>query len=298
METKSAQVDLTMDAAWYSKFTERVTRVGTTPKQVCDVLDESEQVRGFDDADAMEAGEVRFTAILLLQPPVLEQRLIVLRSSEYRMTTLLNAAGETLLVSRASADGRRFDIYMSRDGRPVLQPRAFLARSTPPEPEPAFTLMASDSERNDWALISLQCEGCAWRGRRQCGARHIMRTRHYLEAVGAGQAFCMDVLFPRRAATGMPADFCQSCSCEVASWCKELTSRRPKWNLKHKSLSLDFRGRATRASAKNFQLESMSCKRPLFLYGKVDDDKFVLDYCAPLGTVQAFAAALSVSHWQ
>merc|ERR1740129_1315042 len=197
----------------------------------------------------------------------------------------------------AAVDGSRFDIYVSHDGSPPLVTKSLFARAAPSEPEPTFTLMASDGERNDWALISLQCERCASRGRRRCGMRHMMYTRHYLEPVGAGQAFCMDVLFPTRGESGDRAVVCQNCGDSAASWSAELTSRRPKWNTKHKSLSLDFRGRATMASAKNFQLESSAAPRtPLLLFGKVGAQKFVLDYCSPLGMVQAYAASLSVSH--
>lgn len=293
-----------MDLEWYSKFTDKVEKVSPGPSALRDEPAEKlGKERAFDEAEAMEAGEARCTIFTVLQPPVAEQRLVVVRSVEQRVSTLLNAAGETLLMSRAAEDGLRFDIYVSHDGAPPLVARSLFARSAPPEPAPTFTLMASDGERNDWALISLQCERCSSNGKRRCGVRHMMRARHYLEPVGAGQAFCMDVLFPMRIESGARAVFCQSCGCGGSAangrWSPELTSRRPKWNTKHKSLSLDFRGRATMASAKNFQLESTaSPRKPLFLYGKVADNKFVLDYSAPLGMVQAFAAALSVSHWQ
>jgi hypothetical protein len=211
----------------------------------------------------------------------------------------VNDAGETLLMSRATEDGCRFDIFVSHDRAPPLASKSSFGRAPTPEPEPTFALVASDRERNDWVLISLKCDRCASRGRRRCGMRHIARMKHYLEPVGAGQAFCMDVMFPMSSADGSRDVFCEQCGDGSASWSSELSSRRPKWNLKHKSLSLDFRGRATMASAKNFQLESTSAlRKPLFLYGKVAEQRFVLDYCSPLGMVQAFAAALSVSHWQ
>merc|ERR1719277_1213961 len=143
-------------------------------------------------------------------------------------------------MSKAAEDGCRFDIYLSHDGSPPLVAKSLFSRTAPPEPQPTFALVASDDERNDWALISLQCERCASRGRRRCGMRHLMRTRHYLEPVGAGQAFCMDVLFPTRVASGARACFCQDCGSgdgqATAPWATELTSRRPKWNTKHKSL--------------------------------------------------------------
>merc|ERR1712147_297828 len=122
-------------------------------------------------------------------------------------------------MSKATPDGNRFDIYMSRDGAPPLVSRSFFGKGAPTEPEPSFTLMASDSERNQWALASLQCESCA------------------------SQAFCMDVFFPAQD-RGVHCVVCGTCGGADASWNQELTSRRPKWNIKNKSLSLDFRGRA------------------------------------------------------
>jgi len=291
METKAAGQDM----RWYAKFTEKVGRGGVDPKQVGDVPDEK-KLRGFDEAEAMEAGEARCTTLLVARPPLAEQRLVVVRSPEQRITSLVDAAGATLLMSKASEDGCRFDIFVSQTGAPPLVSKSLFNRAV--VPEPSFCLVSSDTERNDWVLISHKCERCASRGRRRCGMRHITRMRHYLEPVGAGQAFCMDVLFPTSAEDATRAVFCDVCGDASASWSSALTSRRPKWNLKHKSLSLDFRGRATMASAKNFQLESCSSRKPLFLYGKVAEQKFVLDYCFPLGMVQAYAAALSVSHWQ
>jgi len=51
METKAAGQDM----RWYAKFTEKVGRGGVDPKQVGDVPDGKEHVRGFDEAEAMEA---------------------------------------------------------------------------------------------------------------------------------------------------------------------------------------------------------------------------------------------------
>jgi len=297
MEKKAAMVDMRSDTTWSSQLADKISSIGSKSKEAGDVLDGEEQ--GYDAADAMEAGQVRFTSILAMQPAAVEQRLVVIRSREQLVSTLQNAAGEVLLMSKAAADGNRFDIYLSRDGAPPLVSRSFFGKGAPVEPQPSFTLMASDSERNQWALASLQCERCASHGRRRCGTSQVMCVRHYLEPVGAGQAFCMDVFFPAKQDRGVQCEICGTCSGAEAAWTQALTSRRPKWNIKNKSLSLDFRGRAKLASAKNFQLENASLSQKAFLlYGKVSEDKFVLDYSSPMGMVQAFAAALSVAHWQ
>lgn len=285
--------------AWCSQLADKLSSIGSKSKQIGDELDGEEQRPGFDAIEAMEAGQVRFTSILALQPAAAEQRLVVTRSREQLVSTLQNAAGEVLLMSKAAANGNRFDIYLSRDGAPPLVSRTFFGKGAPTEPEPSFTMIASDSERNQWALASLQCESCASHGRRRCGTRQVMCVRHYLEPVGAGQAFCMDVFFPAMQDRGVGCVVCGACGGADAAWTQELSSRRPKWNIKNKSLSLDFRGRAKLASAKNFQLENPSLSQKAFLlFGKVSEDKFVLDYSSPMGMVQAFAAALSVTHWQ
>merc|ERR1712039_56911 len=73
-----------------------------------------------------------------------------------------------------------------------------------------------------------------------------------------------------------------------------LESRQPRWSPRLNTLVLDFFGRATRASAKNVQLEVAGRVRdlkekPEFLHGKVGDNTFVLDYKHPLSMVQVFA---------
>jgi hypothetical protein len=64
-----------------------------------------------------------------------------------------------------------------------------------------------------------------------------------------------------------------------------------------KALALDFRGRCTKASVKNFQLENEDGD-VVMLYGKIEDHLFVLDVKSPLSMVQAFAASLTSSQWK
>lgn len=294
MEAKAA----VQDFRWYAGLVEKVVKVTDKAKLTSDAADSEEHARGFDAAEAMEVGEARCLAFLVSQRQPVEQRLFVVRSPQQRTTCLVNAAGEALLMSAASEDGCRFSIFVSHDGTPPLASKSYFGRAD--MPEPAFALVASDRERNDWVLEAMKCERCTALGRRRCGSGRIARMRHYSEPVGAGAAFCMDVQFPASAGDGSRAVFCDVCGDPSTCWSSELTSRRPNWNMKHKTLSLDFRGRATMASAKNFQLDTLGSDRKAsdFLYGKVAEQKFVLDYCSPLSMVQAYAAALSVSHWQ
>lgn len=280
------------DVAWCGNLGERIRGKAARP------VPAEEDVSEF--ADAMEMGIVQ--GIPSCVQPSLgefeEHRLVVQRSLDQNSFSLLNDAGQTLLMAKASSDGCCFDISL-----PLTDERkSFLGVGTQPQPaHPSFTLIANNRERKDWALVSLRCEGCRAQGRQRCGHSVMARMFQYIESVGPGQAFCMDMELPPLREDGSRENMCEVCNAHCGNWSMEITSRRPRWNAKHKSLSLDFRGRVSMASAKNFQLESpftMSQGSSLLLFGKVAEQKFVLDYRAPLGRVQAFAAVLSTTHWQ
>lgn len=289
------------DLAWYSMVGAAVKGMSPTsgrdhglvhPEGVGNVPDEPRQWRGFEFADALEQGLASGLPSTYTEPPsevegpsgsvAKEQRLVLQRSQNRLNYSLLDDAGRTLLVAKSSCEGLRFDVAGTQDG-------------------PDFALVATSAARDRWMLTSIRCDRCETRGRRQCGSRELLRLHHYVESVGEGQAFCMDVELPMREEDGSRAVLCEICrdGQGTAQWSTELTVRRPKWNPKHKSLTLDFHGRCSMASAKNFQLEDPSNPgKTKLLFGKVADNSFTLDYRHPLGMVQAFAAALSAAHWK
>lgn len=73
-----------------------------------------------------------------------------------------------------------------------------------------------------------------------------------------------------------------------------LQNKFPVWNEDSQSYVLNFHGRVTQASVKNFQI--VHAKEPDYIvlqFGRVEDDVFTMDYKYPLCAVQAFAIALS-----
>ncbi|XP_032865542.1 tubby-related protein 1 isoform X2 [Tyto alba] len=74
----------------------------------------------------------------------------------------------------------------------------------------------------------------------------------------------------------------------------ELHNKTPVWNDETQSYVLNFHGRVTHASVKNFQIVHSSDPDYIVMqFGRVADDAFTMDYNYPLCAVQAFAIALS-----
>uniref|UniRef100_A0A8C1U9V7 Tubby C-terminal domain-containing protein n=1 Tax=Cyprinus carpio TaxID=7962 RepID=A0A8C1U9V7_CYPCA len=74
----------------------------------------------------------------------------------------------------------------------------------------------------------------------------------------------------------------------------ELHNKTPVWNDDTASYVLNFSGRVTQASVKNFQIvHSKDNSYIVMQFGRVADDVFTLDYNYPMCAVQAFAIALS-----
>ncbi|XP_078496657.1 tubby-related protein 1 [Lissotriton helveticus] len=74
----------------------------------------------------------------------------------------------------------------------------------------------------------------------------------------------------------------------------ELHNKSPVWNDDTQSYVLNFHGRVTHASVKNFQIvHSNDLDYIIMQFGRVADDAFTMDYSYPMCAVQAFAIALS-----
>ncbi|CAH0386766.1 unnamed protein product [Bemisia tabaci] len=74
----------------------------------------------------------------------------------------------------------------------------------------------------------------------------------------------------------------------------ELHNKTPSWNDDTQSYVLNFHGRVTQASVKNFQIVHDSDVDYIIMqFGRVSEDVFTMDYRYPLCALQAFAIALS-----
>ncbi|XP_011296771.1 protein king tubby isoform X2 [Fopius arisanus] len=74
----------------------------------------------------------------------------------------------------------------------------------------------------------------------------------------------------------------------------ELHNKTPVWNDDTQSYVLNFHGRVTQASVKNFQVvHDSDTDYVVMQFGRVAEDVFTMDYRFPLCALQAFAIALS-----
>ncbi|XP_060507667.2 tubby-related protein 2 isoform X5 [Panthera onca] len=73
-----------------------------------------------------------------------------------------------------------------------------------------------------------------------------------------------------------------------------LQNKAPWWSYRSGAYVLNFHGRVTQASVKNFQIVHPDDPGALVLqFGRVAPDTFIMDFCFPLCPLQAFAICLS-----
>lgn len=88
-------------------------------------------------------------------------------------------------------------------------------------------------------------------------------------------------------------------------------NKAPLWNEGSQVYQLDFGGRVTQESAKNFQIEHLGkqvrmnktyvhkvkvkikCKIQVMQFGRIDENAYTLDFQYPLTALQAFSVALA-----
>jgi len=243
-------------------------------------------VDAMDAMDAMERGFVQTFARQEVKPETAgasTRKMHVERSEDRKSYVLYNENKEIVLQARTTAQG--IQVFPAGGDSKVLVET------------PAFTL-THDKDKLNWTVGSSFCEKCAYRNPvnscKNKGGQTLGFIRHGKEEIGEGVAMCMDVDIPQIGANGESHIWCPLCQDHDDSRI-ELSSVRPKWNEKLKSLSMDFKGRVEAASAKNFQL----CldDKTVLVYGKKADGTFCLEFEHPLSTAQAFTIALSTMYW-
>lgn len=80
---------------------------------------------------------------------------------------------------------------------------------------------------------------------------------------------------------------------EISSKRREFVmhNKAPMWNENSQVYQLDFGGRVTQESAKNFQVEFRG--KQVMQFGRIDGNAYTLDFQYPFSAVQAFAVALA-----
>lgn len=74
----------------------------------------------------------------------------------------------------------------------------------------------------------------------------------------------------------------------------ELINKKPTWNNDLRSYALNFDGRVSQPSVKNFQIIHQDNEEYIILqFGKIEKDIYTCDYAYPFCALQAFAVALS-----
>jgi len=267
-----------------------------SPPRFWDAPQDLREWRTFELADAMEQGLSRELTTHFVEPVRIgdEQRFLVRRSENRREYLLTTEQGDPLLLAQASVDGGKFDLFVAGSNDPPIALG------------PAFDLQAN-ATRDEWTLRSMRCEQCEYRATRASMPRELARVSHYREEIGSSKAWCMDVTIPEVRKDGSCASWCPVCcgtgAADTGNKSTDLVMRRPTWNSRAKALTLDFFGRCSQASAKNIQLKvsgeavGKDVSKVACLFGKTDTNTFTLDVRRPLGTVQAFAVALTTAHW-
>ncbi|KAF7232536.1 hypothetical protein EG68_06086 [Paragonimus skrjabini miyazakii] len=113
----------------------------------------------------------------------------------------------------------------------------------------------------------------------------------------------MTVLIPRMLDNDQRAEFGAGTANDslVESWKQkcmnnlmELHNKNPVWNEDTQSYVLNFYGRVTQASVKNFQIvHDADVNYVIMQFGRVAEDLFTMDYAYPMCALQAFGIALS-----
>jgi tubby-related protein 1 len=135
-------------------------------------------------------------------------------------------------------------------------------------------------------------------------ARHMLGAVMYeANLIGSKGPRKITVLVPDVDANDQPLEFPQVTDkhpliekYKEGNWqkMKVLKNKNPVYSESAKAYVLNFEGRCAQASVKNFQLVEPENQNLIYIQmGKIDNNKFTLDFRFPVSAMQAFAVALS-----
>ncbi|XP_058095551.1 tubby-like F-box protein 1 [Magnolia sinica] len=132
---------------------------------------------------------------------------------------------------------------------------------------------------------------------------HVSYKFNLLKSRGPRRMLCTLQYPSTRETSGEPHRNCEKENIAVPAGCVVLRNKAPRWHEHLQCWCLNFHGRVTVASVKNFQLvATIDPSQPgaigdeetvLLQFGKVGDDMFTMDYRQPLSAFQAFAICLT-----
>eukprot|EP00128_Syssomonas_multiformis_P010703 Colp12_sorted_trinity150504_noHs@350 len=204
-----------------------------------------------------------------------------------------NILGTTFTAYDSSRDGVKN--AQERERRPVGRKASMpmLMADQPPPPKPSATRGRS---------LSITSLG----GRDQVFLPELALITYDTNILGVKGPRRMTVVIPAMGPDGSPFPWVPKETSETLSEVHKgggcstlcvLENKTPQWNEEIQSYTLDFKGRVTMASVKNFQLVHQNDPDYIVMQmGKISDNVFTMDYSYPLSAQQAFSIALSSFH--
>ncbi|XP_077228258.1 tubby-like F-box protein 10 [Tasmannia lanceolata] len=130
---------------------------------------------------------------------------------------------------------------------------------------------------------------------------HISYKVNLLESRGPRRMVCTLQCPSTRETLDEGQKDCKTKMLEVNKGYAIMRNKPPRWHLRLQCWCLNFHGRVTEASVKNFQLLTVDPSQPsvsgdedmVLQFGKIGDDIYTMDYRQPLSAFQAFAICLT-----
>ena len=209
--------------------------------------------------------------------------------------------GHRLFVMAAAKLKRSFSAYYC-----VCMETAALSRDSP---HYLGKLRAGGVGGADWAMYDNGLSEKEAAGDAMLRRRQLLGVTYERNLLGAGGPARLEVLVPRDAsadgdAASLPppddgeATLAERWKAGERDGLLRLRNKEPEWSDELGTYTLEYNGRATLASVKNIQLAADAAVEGghaelYFQLGKVSDDRFNVDWKAPLSAMQAFGVALS-----